>query len=56
VKSFIKVKEAAALYGIGRTLLYTAIQNKELKAYKPNGRDFLLKVVELEKWIESKPA
>lgn len=55
MKTFLKVKEAAAQYGIGRTLLYTAIQNKELKAYKPNGRDFLLKVEELEKWIMSKP-
>lgn len=55
-KSFLKVQEAAKAYGIGRNLLYNAIRTKELKSYKPNGRDYLLKVEELEKWIESKPA
>jgi len=54
-KRFMKVKEAASAYGLGVKLLYKAIRNKELKAYKPNGRDFLLKVDELEEWIESKP-
>jgi excisionase family DNA binding protein len=56
MKTFLKIKEVAELYGIGRTLLYEAIHKGELKAYKPNGRDFILKVEELEKWIESKPA
>jgi excisionase family DNA binding protein len=55
MKPFLKVREAASIYSIGRALIYAAIQKKELKAYKPNGRDFLLKVEELEKWIESKP-
>ena len=56
MQNFIKVREAAKLYGIGRNLLYDAIHNGELRAYKPNGRDFLLKVTEIEQWIESKPA
>ena len=56
MKTFIKTKEVVELYGLGRALLYEAIRNKELKAYKPNGRDYLFKVEELEKWIESKPA
>lgn len=56
MKTFLKIKEAATIYGIGRTLLYEAIHKGELKAYKPNGRDFLLKAIEIEKWIESKPA
>jgi len=56
LKSFIKVKEAVKLYGIGKDVFYKAIHNGELKAYKPNGRDFLLKVIEIERWIESKPA
>ena len=56
MKSFIKVKEAVKLYGIGKDVFYKAIHNGELKAYKPNGRDFLLKVIEIERWIESKPA
>lgn len=53
-KHFVKVKEAAKLYGIGRNLLYNAIRARKLKAYKPNGRDFLLKVTEIEEWIETK--
>jgi excisionase family DNA binding protein len=56
MKTFLKIKEAATFYGIGRTLLYMAIKNKELRAYKPNGRDFILKVEEIEKWIQSKQA
>jgi len=54
-KTFLKVKEATKLYSIGRDTLYNAIKKGELKAYKPNGRDFLLKVIEIEQWIESKP-
>jgi len=41
--------------GIGKDVFYRAIHSGELKAYKPNGRDFLLKVIEIEQWIESKP-
>ena len=56
MKSFIKVREAAKVYAIGRNRFYEAIHNRELRAYKPNGRDFLLKVTEIEQWIESNPA
>ena len=56
MKTFLKVKEAAEEYRLGKTLIYKAIESKELKAYKPNGRDFLLKATEVEKWIESKIA
>lgn len=52
MKSFIKVREAVQLFGIGKNNFYNAIHSGELKAYKPNGRDFLLKVSEVEKWIE----
>lgn len=55
-KNFLKVKEAVAYYGIGKDNFYNAIHKGELKAYKPNGRDFLLKVTDIEAWIESKPA
>lgn len=55
MKPFIKVREAAKFYGVGINLLYRAIQKRELKAYKPNGRDYLLKASEVESWIESKP-
>lgn len=55
-RHFIKVKEAAILYGIGKDTLYKAIHQKILRAYKPNGRDFLLKTNEIEQWIESQVA
>jgi excisionase family DNA binding protein len=54
VQTFIKVREASKRFCIGINLLYKAIHEKELKAYKPNGRDFLLKTSEIEAWIESK--
>lgn len=54
MKNFIKIKEAVQLYGIGKDNFYNAIHDKELRAYKPNGRVFLLKVTEIEQWIESK--
>lgn len=53
-RGFMKVKEAALIFEVGRTLLYRAIQRKELKAYRPNGRDFLLDVDEVKAWIKSK--
>lgn len=55
-KHFIKVREAVKTYEIGKNVFYRAIHSKELKAYKPNGRDYLLKVSEIEQWIESKTA
>ena len=48
MKSFIKVKEASKLYGLGVSAIYKAIHEKRLKAYKPNKRDFLIKVTEFE--------
>jgi len=50
-----KSQEAVELYGIGRDTIYKAIRKRELKAYKPNCRDYLIKVYELEEWIQSKP-
>lgn len=55
-KHFLKVKEAVETYEIGKNVFYRAIHSGDLKAYKPNGRDFLLKVSEIEQWIESKSA
>lgn len=55
-KTFIKIREAVQLFGIGKNNFYNAIHTGELKAYRPNGRDYLLKVIEIEKWIESKIA
>jgi len=50
----MKVKEASSDYSIGKDVFYRAIKSGELRAYKPNGRDFLLKVAEIEAWIETK--
>ena len=54
MKNFIKIKEAVGLFGIGKEVFYKAIHSGELEAYIPNGRDFLVKVTEVELWIESK--
>lgn len=56
VKPFMKIREAATYFSVSKDVLYRAIKKGELKAYKPNGRDYLVKVIEVEKWIESKIA
>lgn len=56
VKTFMKIKDAAKFFSIGKWTLYRAIHSGELRAYKPNGRDFLLKVSEIEEWIKTKAA
>lgn len=53
-KNFLKIKEAVKEYGLGKMQFYNAIHSGELKAYIPNGRDFLVKTSEVEIWIESK--
>ncbi|MCM8900565.1 excisionase family DNA-binding protein [Caldicoprobacter algeriensis] len=55
-KPFMKIKEAAQYFSVSKDVLYRAIKKGELRAYKPNGRDYLVKVIEVEKWIESKIA
>jgi excisionase family DNA binding protein len=54
MKSFIKIREAVEYYGIGKNIFYKAIHAGELKAYLPNCRDYLLKISEIESWIETK--
>ncbi len=56
MKTFMKIREAAKFFSIGKWTLYRAIHSGELRAYKPNGRDFLLKVSEIEEWIKTKAA
>ena len=56
MKTFMKIREAAKFFSIGKWTLYKAIHSGELRAYKPNGRDFLLKVSETEEWIKTKAA
>jgi excisionase family DNA binding protein len=50
----MKVREASVYFSIGKNIFYEAIHSGEIRAYKPNGRDFLLKVSEIEAWIECK--
>jgi len=52
----MKVGMAVERYHIGKCIFYDAIHSGELKAYKPNKRDYLLKSTEIEAWIESKEA
>jgi len=54
MKAFMRVKEASEHFSLGRDALYGAIKRREVKAYKPNGRDYLLKVADVERWVESK--
>ena len=56
MKNFLKIKEATKHFGIGKDNFYRAIQQGELKAYKPNGRDFILRITEIEDWIMTKTA
>lgn len=56
MKTFMKIREAAKFFSIGKWTLYRTIHSGELRAYKPNGRDFLLKVSEIEEWIKTKAA
>lgn len=56
MKPFLKVKEAAEFYGIGRNRIYSAIKDKEIKAYKPNCKVLLIKKTDIEAWIETFPA
>ena len=53
---FMKVRMAVEKYHIGKCVFYDAIHKGELRAYKPNKRDYLLKSTEIEAWIESKEA
>lgn len=53
-KSFMKIKEACEFFSLGKGVFYDAIRSGELKAYKPNKRDYLLKSTEIEAWIEGK--
>ena len=53
---FMKVRMAVEKYHIGKGVFYDAIHKGELRAYKPNKRDYLLKSTEIEAWIESKVA
>ncbi len=49
----LTMRQAADYFGVGRNTLYKAIHAEQLKAYLPNGRDFLLKADEVAAWIET---
>jgi len=56
VPIMLSVKEASKIYekGPGTKTIYDAIASGELKCYRPNGRDFLIKAVDFTAWIETK--
>jgi hypothetical protein len=54
MKTFFKLREAVQIYRIGKEVFYKTIYSSELKAYITNGRDFLLKVSEIEACMNPK--
>ena len=48
----LSVREAAALAGIGRTILYAAVSSGELPSFKI-GRRRLVRLESLESWLKS---
>lgn len=54
--NFIGLREAAAAYHISRQAILNAIHNGELKAYKPCGRRYTVRIADFEAWIMTKPA
>ena len=54
IPKIIGIPEAMKIFGIGRPSIDEAIQNSELKTYRPNGRKFLLDAMEVLEWIKSK--
>ncbi len=53
-KKFLRVREINDVFSLSRSTVYKAIKEGELKVYRPNKRDFLLKTEEIEEWIETK--
>lgn len=53
--SFIGVGQAAKAYHISPRDIYMAIHCGSLRAYKPGGRRFHIRISDLEDWIMSKP-
>jgi excisionase family DNA binding protein len=52
VPQFLKIREANKIFRIGLNTLYSAIQTEELRAFRPNGRDLLIKSDDIISWIE----
>jgi excisionase family DNA binding protein len=54
IPKIISIKEAMAIFEIGRASLDEAIQKMELTAYRPNGKKYLLDAEEVFQWIKGK--
>lgn len=57
VPVMLSVKKASKLFegAPGTKTIYDAIAVGELKCYRPNGRDFLIKASDFVEWIEKHP-
>ena len=53
--AMLTINQAAASFNVGRGRIRTAVQTGELRSYMPNGRDYLVKADEVQKWIERFP-
>jgi hypothetical protein len=52
-----KVAKAAAMVGMSRYLLYEAIRNQELRAFRPRPRaDLMILPEDLREWVTRHPA
>jgi|GEM_PF-5332254 len=50
---YVKMNEAAAMFGVGRSALYLMSQRKEIRIYKFGGAS-ILKISEIEDLIKSR--
>ena len=52
MNEMLTVKTVGERYHIGRNRIYNAIQTRELRAYRPNCRSYLLDPTDVERWIK----
>jgi excisionase family DNA binding protein len=52
-KQFLKIKEASEVYNVGSNQLRRAIHSGELRACKPNCRDYILNVLDVAEWVKT---
>lgn len=53
--SLYTIREAAAVYSIGRNRLYNAVRTGDLRSFRPDSRSYLLAEEDIEAWIRRYP-